>query len=167
MAVTIKVNGLRELRERLRRLPLEVRKKAARKAVGKAAQIVKKAAILQTPLGATGTLRRAALVNYRKRDSTDDKTVYIVTYRRGKRYQERVSKKGRRIASTDAYYASWVEFGHRIVPRKGGSLRARRRAATGRVPGRHFLRDSFAGQVQPAINAISGELQAFFAEVRP
>lgn len=166
MAITVQVNGLRELRVKLKRLPLDIRKKVANKAVGSAARLVKAAAQQATPVR-TGTLRRSAIVNYRRKDSTDDKTVYIVTYRRGKRFQARVTAKGRKIANRDAFYAPWVEFGHKIVPRKSkGSRAARRLAATGTVPGKHFLRDSFARQVIPAINAMANQLRSFFAAYR-
>lgn len=170
MSVTVEVKGLRELRARLRQLPLDVRRKVANKAVGKAARLVKRAAVAATPLGATGTLRRAAITNYRRKDSTDDKTVYIVTYRRGKRFRERISKRGKRIANRDAFYAPFVEFGHRIVPRRSRGVKSLKIARAGphrRVPGRHFLRDAFATQVQPAIDAMAGELRAYFATVRP
>ncbi|MGH7785087.1 MAG: hypothetical protein ACREO5_14765, partial [Candidatus Binatia bacterium] len=50
-----------------------------------------------------GTLRRAAITKFVATASNATQVEYIVTFRKGPRQQ----KGGR-----DAFYASWVEFGH-------------------------------------------------------
>lgn len=174
----VRITGIEELKQRLKRLPAEMQKRVIRRGLGAGAQVMKKAAARFTPGGGapyrpstkpaqqTGTLARAPIAHFVKRASNETQAKYIVTYRKGKRFQERVTKRGRRIASSDAYYASWVEFGHRIVPRSArvrnarGRLvntrtrRSRRAAATGRVEGRRMLTKAWLAERGRTLDAI-------------
>jgi HK97 gp10 family phage protein len=164
MAITVEVRGLRELRAKMQQVNRDLRNKGARRAIGTAAGLVKRTVVSGAPVR-SGTLRRAALVNYRRKESTDTRTVYVVTFRRGKRYQPKAGKSGKLSLNRDAYYAGWVEFGHRIVPRRHKSAKHKRSVATGRVEGRHMLRDGFVRSVSPALAVITKELTEFFAKV--
>ena len=123
----IKLTGLEDLKRRFREIPHEIATKVLRKGVLSGANIVKKAAIQQigsgepAPQSRSGTLKRAAIVKFIRENSNDTQVEYIVTFRKGKRQQA----KGR-----DAFYASWVEFGHRG---RGGLL----------VPPHRFLKPAF------------------------
>lgn len=167
MAEIIQVQGLKELQQKLARLPADVSKKLLRKSVGTAAGNAKRDAQAAAPRR-TGTLHRAALVKFDRQQSNATQAVFLVTFRKGKKLQKgaAIGKSGKvRRASADAFYASWVEFGHKIVPRskrvarKGklrnaATVRARRSAATGFVAGRRFLTNSFAANTQKHIQTI-------------
>lgn len=123
----IKLQGLEDLKRRFREIPHEIATKVLRKGVMAGATLVKKAAIAQigsgepAPQSRSGTLKRAAIVKFIKERSNETQVEYIVTFRKGKRQRS----KGR-----DAYYAKWVEFGHRG---RGGSI----------VPPHRFLKPAF------------------------
>jgi HK97 gp10 family phage protein len=120
MSEFIKITGLEELNRRLNAIPGEIATKVLRKGVAAGANLVKIAAAAEAPF-ITGTLRRAAIVKFLRAESNATQVEYIVTFRKGKRER----KKGR-----DAYYASWVEFGH---AGRGGK----------RVPPHRFLKPAF------------------------
>lgn len=152
------VHGLPELKAKFQALPAEIATKVLRKGVGAAAVLLRNAAQTGAPISAAarrrgsglktepGTLRRAALAKYLSDESNGAQIVYIVTFRKGKGLQK---------SGKDAFYAGWVNFGHRIVPRSANlrygrnqrftRLKNRRAAAQGRVEGVHFLDKSFAG----------------------
>lgn len=180
MAEIVHVEGLRELKLKLDRLPADLQKKALRGALSAAARQARDAARAAAPIGKgprrrggrtvpAGTLKRSAMVAFDRRQSNATQAVYRVTFRRGKKQQ-----KGNR----DAYYASWVEFGHRIVPRKpkgawwrrkkgivsAFSLAGRRVTAGGTVPGRRFLTNSFAAGRARFLQTFENTLRAKFDE---
>jgi hypothetical protein len=108
MAETIQIQGIEEMKRQLAALPAEIAKKVLRKGVLAGATLIKKAEIAAIQRGnvvqsRTGTMERAAIVKFMSAQSNDTQVEYIVTFRKGKSQQ----KKGR-----DAFYASWVEFGH-------------------------------------------------------
>jgi HK97 gp10 family phage protein len=149
MADTIRVHvtGLAELSAALKQLPITIAQKVLRGTVNAGAQPVYEA-VLRNAAGAeansphveTGTLLRAIYVKHIAELSSEIQQVFYVGVRKGKSQQ----KKGR-----DAYYWSWVEFGHHIVPRtaKGGAtIKARRDAAVSAgtyVVPHPFLRPGF------------------------
>jgi HK97 gp10 family phage protein len=176
----VRVEGLYELKLKLDTLPAALQKKALRGALSAAAKQARDAARAAAPIGKgprrrggrtvpAGTLKRSALVAFDRRQSNATQAVYVVTFRRGKKQQ-----KGNR----DAYYASWVEFGHRIVPRKpkgaawrrkkgivsAFSLGGRRASATGQVAGRRFLTNSFAANRSRYLQTFEQTLRAKFDE---
>ncbi len=161
MAETVTITGLAELNNRLKELPVKLQKTIIRKSLGAsgAAGVIKKAAIANAPVR-TGRLKAAAIVKFLRDKSNDTQSAYIVTFRRGKRAQ----RVGKKALNRDAFYASWVEFGHRIVPRRrrGGKGRRRGAAATGSVPGRHFLARAFATAGRQALDVFESKLRAGF-----
>jgi HK97 gp10 family phage protein len=120
MSEFIQLSGLDEIKRRFAAQPALIATKVLRKGVLAGANLVKKAAIAETPF-VTGTLRRAAIVKFVSENSNATQVEYIVTFRKGKRQRS----KGR-----DSYYASWVEFGHKS--RNGGL-----------VPPHRFLKPAF------------------------
>ncbi|MBK8916486.1 MAG: HK97 gp10 family phage protein [Phycisphaerales bacterium] len=178
MAEIVRIEGLTELKRKFESLPRDIAKKAFRRSLSAAAKQARDDARNRAPLGKgskrrggrlvpAGTLKRSALVKFDRTQSNDLQAVYIVTFRRGKKQQ-----KGNR----DAYYASWVEFGHRIVPRKpkgsrwkrkrglvsAFSLAGRRAAATGSVAGVRYLTNAFAAGRYKYLSIIETQMRANF-----
>lgn len=137
MAETIKVLGLPELRQYLASIPPLLATKVLKKGVAAGARVVKVAAQKQIgtdPKTRTGTLKRAAIVKFIRAESNATQVEYIMTFRKGKREQ----KKGR-----DAFYASFVEFGH------GGK----------RAPPHRFLRPAFDANYHQALAVMLSKMR--------
>jgi HK97 gp10 family phage protein len=82
--VTVKVEGLRELGEKLRRMDAKMQKRVAPRATSRASQIVKKAAIRQVdanPSIETGSLRGAIVTKKVPKSETQDTSAHYVTFR--------------------------------------------------------------------------------------
>jgi HK97 gp10 family phage protein len=130
MAETIKIDGLRELGEAMRRLSSDVANRAARGATSAAATLVKKAAkakVTANPSVETGSLRDAIISKKLPKGQTQLTSEHIVTVRgRGKKY----NRKGQKIAL--APHGRHVEFG------------------TVNMPAEPFLRPALANNVRPA-----------------
>jgi HK97 gp10 family phage protein len=167
MATLVHVKGLEELKAKFAQLPKDMNAKVLRSGVAAGARVVKTAAIANAPIGdsrrghVAGTLKRAAIIKFLPAASNDTQVEYIVTFRMGKR-QQRFHR--------DAYYASWVEFGHKIVPRSAkalnlkGLLRNKRtlasrreaaRRAGNRVPPHRFLGPAWEATKDAALQAIT------------
>lgn len=112
----VKIHGLEELSRTLKALPEKVRKNILRRAVGSGAAEIRKQAKVNAPVR-TGTLRRAAYIKYIREGSNTNQVTFITSFRKGKKEQ----KVGKRGLNRDAFYASWVEFGHK--KRNGGMTR--------------------------------------------
>jgi hypothetical protein len=102
-------------------------KRIVRRGAAAAAQVVKRATIQNVQnlprrsRESTGTMARAVIVNFRRDESNETQAVYIVTFRRGKAQQAHLTKKGRRTANRDAFYAPFVEFGHGVRGHAGAA----------------------------------------------
>lgn len=182
--ITVKVQGLAELNARLQRFPIDLQKRVIRKAVGAAAQVVKKAAIAAAPVARfpvkrgggfvtpPGTLKAAGIVKFDRQDSNDQQAVYLITFRKGKKARS-IGKKG---VSKDAFYASWVEWGHKFVPRFKGKytdyplygrkrrtrLAERRRSSTRRVEGKLFLTHAWEAKKDEALRVMTESIRSNF-----
>ena len=133
MATTevIRVDGLRELDDRLKNLPERLAKGIVAGGLRAGARLILKQAKQNAKSrGGTGTLARA-LVLARDRDAKPLMPMYSVYTRRGKSYQagNRQGRQGSNRRANrnnmDAYYAAWVEQGtdpHRITARPGKTL---------------------------------------------
>ncbi len=178
------VRGLSDLQRKFDAVPDEVDRKVLRAGVSAGAKLVKAATktnIRKLPRKrgpGTGTLERAVIINFRRKDSDSNQAVYIVTLRQGKKYQTRVSKKGRKIASSDAYYARFVEQGHYVRPpgkhlsRKGRLVNNRATAALKagglkKVPGYPFLQPALSANVDGVIRAMTDSVRENFAQIKP
>lgn len=168
MSTLAHVQGLDELKRRLDALPKQIARKALKRAVGSGARIIQLAAYALAPVGRShkghvaGTLKRAAIIKFVASESNDTQVEYIVTFRQGKRAAK---------SQSDAYYARWVEFGHRIVPRGRSAksvstilrnkrtLAARRRTPSGEVAPHRFLGPAFDATSAVAVDAIARRLR--------
>ena len=179
----IHVRGLDELKRYFATVPREAGKRVLRRMASAGAKIVKAGVKARAPVGTTlrrrgrqliapGTLKAAIIIKFVREQSNEDQADYIVTARQGNR---RSGAKRKLAASKDAYYAKWVERGHRIVPRsrrigtyRGKALYARtlnrrRQAATGQVAPHPFFAPGFAATRDEAalamVNAGAAEMQ--------
>lgn len=168
---SIEVKGLKETIDKLERVSRRMRQTVARKAVVAAAKVVALQARRNAPR-ITGTLRRAIFWHYSsKRSKTDQVVVALVRARSGEKEASRRSKSGKRLANRDAFYAGWVEFGHRNVPRKGKgtSIGFRRRAAptTSRTPPHPFLAPAYLATRHAALAALEQSMRDGLNEATP
>lgn len=149
---TVKIEGLAELRAAMQQLPDRVNRTAVRSSLQAGAAIIRNAAKAKAPVyhgevaqghPAPGTLRKSIVTKYAAELSTPAYQVYIVTVRRGKKYQQvtqRVRGGGVRVVNLDAYYWTFVEFG------------------TSKMPGTSFMRTAFSEQQHAAAERIKGKL---------
>lgn len=142
--VTMKVEGLRELGERMRQLSAKVATQTAARAVNAGAQIVKKQAkanITSSPSVEKGYLLDAVITKKIPKSQTSLTAEYVVTVRgRGK-----VNKKtGKRQAF--APHAAFVEYG------------------TVHMPAEPFLRPALERKQHQAVSAIKDKLAADIAK---
>ena len=107
MAEQVRIEGLREINKKLRRLPVAVANKHLNRATSQGATLVVKSAKQKVPV-LTGTI----LKNIKKRKHKTS-TKMIASTRVGV-----ISDKTGRGSGTDAYYWTFVEFGtHKMAAR--------------------------------------------------
>lgn len=169
----IEIKGAKELSDKLKSLPSRLTKQVLRTAVKDGAKIMRMKAKELAPISSSkgntrpnhpaGTLKRAATSAYAKELSSNVQQSYVITFRKGKR-EQRNSKKTGKSLSRDAFYASWVEFGHKIVPRRSvihpGTLSQRRKNPIGMVPPHPFLRPAFEASSTQATNTVIESIKA-------
>lgn len=176
MSEVLKVTGLQELNRALGNLASNVQRQYLRGAVAAGARVFKDAAVRNVPVR-SGKLRRAIYSKWITEASGDSRQTFLVSVRRGKRFQSqtKVNRRGKSVTTkdTDAYYWTWVEFGHVATGPKGGLKGGSRRRAAAReklksaghfVPPRPFLRPAFSSNVNAAIDAVRIELARRIAE---
>lgn len=183
--VVVTVKGLPEAMLRFQRASFDIQGAAAKKAVAAAARNTAKVAQRnargltrtkeRTP---TGTLARAIIGHWSPKRSKEYLVhVALVRVKSGKRLRKRKS------GSQDAYYAGWVEFGHRNVPRRKGrytdlplrglgratGIATRRRfaiereqagAANARTPPHPFMKPAFEATKVGALRVIESSLRS-------
>lgn len=156
MAETPEVRGFAEVLGRLASVSTRMRRTVSRKVVVAGARVIANQARRNAPRR-TGTLQRAIFGHYSpKRSRRDTLAVALVRARSGRREANRTNRRGKRLASRDAFYAGWVEFGHDAVPRgsRGRGIAVRRRnarIAAKRVQPRPFLGPAYQSAQQPAL----------------
>ena len=169
------VSGLSALDRKLKELPKKISSRVLRKSVLAGAGLIKRATSKRVPVGKKarrrggrvvqpGVMRKALVNKFAKELSNDTQAAYVVTFRRGKKQQEQ----GR-----DAYYAPWVERGHKIVPRKsskqGGlllrTLVARRLSANRFVRPYPSLGPAFEASKEQALQAMVKRMEAELKKV--
>lgn len=175
MIKPVQIQGMPELLRTLRTLDDKIQKKVLRRAVYAGAKVMKAEVVARAPVAPgphkrggrlvqPGTLKRAALHKWARELSDQHNQAYVVTFRRGKQYQS-VGKRG---IDKDAFYWPWVEYGHKIVPRKGkagGTIRARRSASRAVVPPHPFFEPAYRSGQEPAERAMQGRLSELLDEV--
>lgn len=166
MASTIRmeVTGLAELSAALKQLPRNIGQNVLRGAVRAGAKVITDAVVEKAPLYSgddkrivPGVIKKSVYMKHIDDLSSEVQQVFFVGIRRGKKEKA----KGR-----DAFYWTWVEFGHHVVPRapKGAATLSVRRAAvisgSGVVSGAQyvlphpFFRPAYAASKDRAVVAI-------------
>lgn len=143
---TIQVSGLRELGQKMHGLGDKVAKQLARRATGKAANVIKKAAIqkvVTNPSIETGSLRDAIIAKKLGKSESRDTSAHIVAVRiRGSRRKS----KGKARKQATAPYAPLVEFG------------------TVKMQAEPFMRPAFDNNKQRALDVMVDTLRTGIAE---
>lgn len=176
--------GLDELRRTFAQLPGDLGKKVLRRGAGAGARVIKPAVIEEAPQAArphrkgvpTGVLKRAAIIKFVREQSNDEQATYIVTFRQGKKAQ-RAGKGGTNV---DAYYAKYVERGHKIVPRskrigidrRGRAINAvtkrqRQKESNRFVPGKFFFAKAVERTQAAALRAMVETMNEEVRKVLP
>lgn len=146
-AVSLQFGGLEQMLAELRSLPTVMQKRVMLGAVATGCSVIRKEAIARAPVYTgdvsqghppPGTLKKAIYQVRLQEECTLTMEVWKIGVRQGKAAQ---SAKG---GSKDAYYASWVEYGHYTRgPKSAGSTRKARRNAiamgTSLVAGAHWI----------------------------
>ena len=138
-SITIRVDGLAALGERMRGLSAKVANRVSGRATSRAASIVKKAAkdnIRRSPSIVTGSLLDAVIMKKLGKSQTSLTSEHIVTVRRRKTGRKTKTKQ------PTAPHASFVEFG------------------TVNMPAEPYLRPALSRNIQPAIQAMKDALEA-------
>lgn len=136
-AVTVKLTGFKELADKLRAMGREIGEKALKGAVAGAAGLVRDEARRLVPQK-TGTLRRSIYMVFDKERSTASKKVYVVGWRKGKRFRS----VGKNKVNLDGYYGLFVEFG------------------TAKMAARPFVRPAFEKKKDAALDIIGKRIAA-------
>lgn len=155
------IKGLKELQEQLKLFPANVSKNVMRTAVRRGAEVLHEACRRMAPElqvddrhqspAIKGLLKSAVYHKLIAEFSNDLQQTYFVGVRRGKK-SNNVKVKGGSVVNMNAYYWTWIEFGHFYVPpranKKTISQRENRKqhleAGTAVwIPARHFMRDAW------------------------
>jgi HK97 gp10 family phage protein len=135
-AVNVKVEGLRELGERMKSLSEDVNNRIARAATAAGAVVIRKAAQSKVAVD-TGNLKKSIIVKRLPKGETQLTSEHIVTVRKGK-----VTAKQKGAGLKDAFYGRFVEFG------------------TAKMPARPYLRPAYDENKQKAVEAIKDRIAA-------
>lgn len=143
-AITMEITGLKELQAALFALPAAVGERALRAAVASGAAVLREAVVNEAPTYGgkiadghppAGTLKNAIYQTRLTEACTPTKEVFLVSARRGKKFQ--AVARGKKGAATtvnlDAFYWTWVEFGHHVHPGKALKAKGRRAMQAGSV----------------------------------
>lgn len=176
--ILARLDGLPEFKRALEQLSARVSTRVLRASAAAGARVVRSAVRSAAPVGRyagkkrgfgrvtpPGVLKAAIITKFARERSTHEQASYLVTVRRGR-------GRGKGARAGDAYYARWVEEGHRIVPRRGRalsgtSLRTRRQGATGRVRPYPFHRPGTEASAGAAVRAMRQRMTEEFIKVLP
>lgn len=140
ITVTIRVDGLRQLGERMRTLKSDIALKAGQSATAAAAAVIKKLAIakvISSPSVVTGSLRDSIIIKRLGKRDTNLTSEHIVTVRgRGKKTDKKIGGK-----QNNAPHAHFIEFG------------------TVNMPAEPFLRPAFDQGKEKALDALVDQLR--------
>jgi HK97 gp10 family phage protein len=163
--ITVQVAGLQDLLNDLRTLPDAIQKRVVLGMTATGASVIRKKAIALAPAYTgneplskghppPGTLKKAIYQVRVAQECSTTKEVWKIDVRRGKRARS-VGKKGRNL---DAFYASWVEYGHfaRVPMKMTKTAKAAGRAlgVAKWIPPHPFMRPAVASSQQAAFDAM-------------
>jgi HK97 gp10 family phage protein len=162
------VQGIAGLMAELRQLPQVVQQRLMRGAMGTGARVIKDEAVRFAPewTGSVsqghpppGTLKRAIYTVRLVDKCTATLEAWKVGVRSGK---NKTARRGASVVSLDAYYASWVEYGHFARVGKGTSKDAKKAAqalgVAAWVPAHPFMRPAFETKKGEAVRAMQAYL---------
>lgn len=104
-SVTVQVEGLRDLGDRMKTLKADMANRIARAATAAGAVVIRNAAQQNVPVD-TGNLKKNIIVKRIPKSESGLTSEHIVTVRKGKLTQKQKSS-----GLKDAYYGAFVEFG--------------------------------------------------------
>ena len=150
MVDTVKIRGLKELNNELKRFPVKIQKTAIRKGVRAGARLIQQKAKTLVPVK-SGATRRAISVganNSRGEPNIIRASVYVKTGGRRTRAQKRKNE--------DPYWWYFQERGYRAVGRKkftgsGRAARQRYRAGGSLKAGKKFMERAFESRYGRAL----------------
>jgi hypothetical protein len=167
--ITCEITGLDALLRELRALPEAVQTKVLPKAVGAGAAVIRKEVALRAPEATgpiseghppAGTLKKAIYSIRLKDQCSPTFEVWKVGVRKGRGARETKRRGG--VINLDAFYASWVEYGHfaRVPHAMTKAARAAARAVgTAKwVPAHPFFRPAVAVAQNRAFAAMKESL---------
>lgn len=134
-SVTVKVEGLRELGERMKSLSDDVNNRIARAATAAGAVVIRNAAQAKVPVD-TGNLKKNIIVKRLPKGESSLTSEHIVTVRQGK-----LTKKQKEKGLGDAFYGRFVEYG------------------TAKMPARPYLRPAYDQNKERAVEAIKDRIK--------
>lgn len=165
------IKGLDEFARTLEQLPRNIGRNVLRGAVNAGATVLRQQAQDFAPVYEgddprpdPGRLRRAIYQKQIPERSNELLQVFYVGVRRGRKNQVKVVRG--KVTNLDAYYWTWLEFGHAYVPPRPKSVTLKaHRAAIKAAPGaiwvepRSFMRPAFAIAKDQAIQAMIDYLE--------
>lgn len=134
-SVTVKVDGLRELGERMKGLSEQMNNRIARAATAAGAVVIRNAAQQKAPVD-TGNLKKNIIVKRLPKGESSLTSEHIVTVRQGK-----LTAKQKDKGLQDAYYGKFVEYG------------------TAKMPARPYLRPAYDQNKEKAVQAIKDRIE--------
>lgn len=135
-SVTVKIDGLQELGQRMKSLSSDVNNRIARAATVAGAVVIRKAAQQKVPVD-TGNLKKNIIVKRLPKGETPMTSEHIVTVRQGK-----LTEKQKGSGIQDAFYGRFVEYG------------------TAKMPARPYMRPAYDENKEKAVEAIKDRIRA-------
>lgn len=133
-SVTVKVEGLRELGDRMKGLSEAMNNRIARAATAAGAVVIRDAAKQKVAVD-TGNLKKNVIVKRLPKGESPFTSEHIVTVRQGK-----LTKKQKAAGLEDAFYGRFVEYG------------------TAKMPARPYMRPAFDQNKEKAVQAIKDRI---------
>jgi HK97 gp10 family phage protein len=164
--LSVSFTGLEEMLRELRELPPQIQQRVIRGATAKGASVLRIEAVARAPDLAgpvkptknhppPGTLKRSIYQTRIPSQCTPTREVFRVDVRKGKRATKSINGKA---VSVDAFYASWVEYGHyaRVPHDMTKVARAAGRAlgVAKWVPAHPFMRPALQAKANESIEAM-------------
>lgn len=128
--VTVKIEGLKELADKLQSFGPKLARNGLRAAVNAGAEVVRKDVQARVPVD-TGVMRKAVYKKQIREESGDTRQTFYVGVRSGKKYQKK---------NQDAFYWRFLEFG------------------TAKLQARPFIRPAFETKKKEAVERIKSKL---------
>lgn len=144
--LSMKVDGIKPLLKKLKSFPAKIEKKILRQALRAGGKIFQQQAKANAPVK-SGLTKRSLKVRSMKRSRT--------------RVGIRVATSAKDYTG-DTFYASFVEYGHKLGRRPGRGSKNKDTRRT--IEGKHFIRSAYESKKDQALNVIKQQLRIGIAE---